>query len=231
MTTFVQWVYGILMLFLKGAMFVFTNKRIFMVPTRFNYAYRRSLAHIPYSETQQINAKGKTLLVPCRVGGQAKKFIGLKRKEDKKIRVLVLTLKPDNWLPEDAQMCFLCPRCTEELEEGVFSCKKCDQEFRPAGKARLLSLAVPGGGYFYMDHPVLCAFTAMIEIILLALIILLGLWLYNATTDPTRIAWLAGTVVVFGLVKFIAAHHAGMLTEEYVPIRIAVLEKQDGRDK
>ncbi len=41
---------GWIVFYLKRSLFVFTNKRIFHIPTKFNYSYRNSIAQIIYAD-------------------------------------------------------------------------------------------------------------------------------------------------------------------------------------
>ena len=218
MTTFAQWLCGFLFIFLKRSLLVFTNKRIFIIFTRLNYSYRQSLAHIPYSDMQQIYVKRRTLIVKCRLCGQMKKFIGIRGKEIKKIKALTKTFTPDDQFAGRTQMRHLCPRCTEEINEGFDVCKNCKQEFVTAKKIRLFSFAIPGGGYFYLGHYVLGAFNALMEVALLVLICIFAFRVYGDVENIIQALYLAGFVMAYVFVKFIAAYHSSLFTNEYIPV-------------
>ena len=203
---------------MKRSLIVFTNKRIFIVPTRLNYSYRKSLAHIPYSDMQEISVRGKTLIVKCKLCGQMKKFIGISGKEAKKIKALAKTVKPDHQFSGSAQMTHLCPRCTGELGDGVDACGNCKQKFISTKKTRLYAFTIPGGGYFYLKHYALGAFTALTEVALLALIGLYGYWVYLDVNNIIQILCLAGFIIALIILKFMAAYHCGLFTKEYIPI-------------
>ena len=76
-------------IYLKRSLFVFTNKRIFHVPTTVRYGYRNSIAQILYSENQSVTLKGCTLIVQCGVCGDQDKYIGIRGKDKKKIRTIL----------------------------------------------------------------------------------------------------------------------------------------------
>ena len=46
-----------------------------------------------------------------------------------------------------------CPRCGKEITPAPESCAGCRTRFRSTKTASILSLAVPGGGLFYLGHP------------------------------------------------------------------------------
>lgn len=218
MTTFAQWLFGFLFIFLKRSLFVFTNKRIFMVPTRLNYAYRKSLAYMPYSDMQLICVKRRTLIVKCKLCGQMKKFVGISGRETKKIRAIMNTVKPDKQFAGKTQLTYLCPRCTEEIKEGVDACKNCRQMFKTAKKTRLFSFIAPGGGYFYLGHYVLGAFNALAEVALLVLIVIFAVKVSGDIRNIIQLLYLTGFVAVFVALKFTAAYHAGLFTSEHIPL-------------
>jgi hypothetical protein len=67
-----------LFIYLKRSLFVFTNRRIFHIPTTVRYGYRNSIAQILYSETQSITLKGSSLVVQCLACGGQEKFVGIR---------------------------------------------------------------------------------------------------------------------------------------------------------
>ncbi len=217
MTTFAQWLYGFLFIFLKRSLLVFTNKRIFIIPTRMNYSYRRSIAHIPYGEAQELSVRRRTLIVKCRICGQAKKIIGISGKEIKKIKAMVTTFRPDSRFATSAQMTHLCPRCTRELHDGAEKCKNCKQQFLSAKKTRLWAFLIPGGGYFYLDHYLLGAFSALVEVGLLVLIVVCGFRVYQDADDIVRIVYLGSAILALVCLKFMAAYHSSLFTNEFIP--------------
>jgi len=50
---------GWIFIYLKRSLFIFTNKRIFHIPTKRNYSYRNSIAQILYSDCDSIQIKGR----------------------------------------------------------------------------------------------------------------------------------------------------------------------------
>ena len=70
-----------LFIYLKRSLFVFTNKRIFHIPTTVHYRYRYSIAQILFSENQSITLKGRSLIVQCGLCGDQTKFVGIRGKD------------------------------------------------------------------------------------------------------------------------------------------------------
>ncbi|MBW2590414.1 MAG: hypothetical protein JRD71_06805, partial [Deltaproteobacteria bacterium] len=62
-STIEKCVIGWLFIYLKRSLFVFTNKRIFHIPTTPSYSYRNSVAQILYPYCRSIDIKRKSLVV------------------------------------------------------------------------------------------------------------------------------------------------------------------------
>ncbi|MEJ2728166.1 MAG: hypothetical protein P8185_06585 [Deltaproteobacteria bacterium] len=69
-----QYVTGFLFVYLKRSLFVFTNHRIFHVPTTPNYKFKQSLSQIYYAGCQSLELKGGTLIVQYTKSGKIEKF-------------------------------------------------------------------------------------------------------------------------------------------------------------
>ncbi len=67
-----QFLTGWIVFYLKRSLFVFTNKRIFHIPTTSNYTYRNSIAKILYADCQTIEIKGSALVVKYKNGKKEK---------------------------------------------------------------------------------------------------------------------------------------------------------------
>lgn len=232
MTTLAQRLYGLLFPFLKRSLFVFTNKRVFVIPSRMNYAYRQSIAHLPYSDIRELSARGRKLIITCTLCGQEKTLLGLGRREAKKLKELAKTWALAEPISDCTELTHLCPSCTEELPENAEICRKCKQTFKTSRKARLLSI-IPGGGYFYMGHHALGVFTLLIEIALLTAIGLFGYQLSQGLSQLPTIMSLAGCVLAYALVKASSVYHSSLFAGEFIPakhvevkIRVEKKEKQ-----
>ena len=65
---FEQMMTGWIVFYLKRSLFVFTNMRIFHIPTKTNYSYRDSITQILYDDCLKIDRKGSTLVVKFKSG-------------------------------------------------------------------------------------------------------------------------------------------------------------------
>ena len=209
-----QFLTGWIFVYLKRSLFIFTNKRIFHVPTKRNYSYRHSIAHILYPDCDSIQLKGSKLVVVYK-NGKKEKFIYIARNERRKIKALLPTLSFEGYPREIQKRVHLCPRCTKELEEEKYACPYCFLEFKEKDKAKKISLIYPGGGYFYTRHPFLGISDAIVETVLLVLVIL-------SLIDVTK--GVKGSVValfIFGLAlvieKAISVYHSNHFIKEYIP--------------
>lgn len=209
-----QFFTGWIFIYLKRSLFVFTNKRLFHIPTTKDYAYRNSIAQIPYSDCNSIQVRGRKLVVMYK-NGKKEKFLYVASKEKKKIRALLSNVTFEGSAGTSKKRTHLCPRCTKELEEGKYLCPNCRLEFKEKDEARKISIIYPGGGYFYTRHPFLGVSDAIVETILLIMVIV-------SLIDVIK--GLAGSGVklfVFAIFliieKMISVYHSNHFVKEYIP--------------
>ena len=153
-TLFEQLFTGWIIFYLKRCLFVFTNKRVLHIPTKYDLSFRHSIAQICYADCLSLAVKGSKLIAKY-ANGKTEKFSSIPSGDRKKITSILQTAAfdgPQNALP---QRTHLCPKCTSPLVENIFTCPACGLEFKNRQKARLYSLVFPGGGYFYTRHPFL----------------------------------------------------------------------------
>jgi len=205
---------GWIFIYLKRSLFIFTNKRIFHIPTKRNYSYRHSIAHILYPDCNSIQLKGNRLAVGYK-NGKKEKFIYIARNERNKIKTLLPTISFEGYTREIQKRAHLCPRCTKELEEDKYVCPYCFLEFKEKDKAKKISLIYPGGGYFYTRHPFLGISDAIVETILLVLVIV-------SLIDVTKGVEGSGVeLFTFGILlvieKVISVYHSNHFIKEYIP--------------
>ena len=205
---------GWILVYTKRALFVFTNRRIFHIPTKYNYSYRNSIAQIVYGDCKSMRLKGRTLVVEYK-DGKKEKFFYIGRSERKKIRVLVASTSLEGDPSKSKKRRHLCPRCTEELEADKYVCAKCRLEFTDKDEGKRISLIYPGGGYFYTGHVFLGIGDAVTESLLLAMVIMS---LINAVkgVEGSGVA-----LVTFGVMliieKAITVYHSNHFIKEYIP--------------
>ncbi len=215
-----QWTTGYIFTYLKRCLLVFTDRRIFHVPTTTGYDYRESVAQIRYGDIEAIAQKRSGLKIVYKSGAK-ELFLYVGRSERKKIRSLLQAADLQGAASETGRRVHLCPQCTTQLEPGRFDCPGCGKAFKSRGKARKLSILVPGGGYFYTGHPYLGIMDAVIELLFLFIII--------ASLIPTSafpngdIARAILFTVLLVLEKSITVYHADHFVKEYLPVdRVAV---------
>jgi len=162
---------GLVVFYLKRSLLVFTNKRIFHIPTKLNYAYRNSIAQILYPDCRNIAVKGGNLVVKYK-NGKKETFLYIAPAERKKIKALLKTIPLEGTPSISRERIHLCPRCTNELQKDRHICPTCRLVFKDRAEGKKISLVYPGGGYFYTRHPFLGISDAITELILIALVIM-----------------------------------------------------------
>ena len=110
-----QYVTGFLFVYLKRSLFVFTNHRIFHVPTTPNYKFKQSLSQIYYAGCQSIELKGGVLAVQYTKSGRIEKFNAIAMSERKKIRALLKQKPASGTKSAVGERFHLCPQCTRLL--------------------------------------------------------------------------------------------------------------------
>jgi hypothetical protein len=212
-----QFVTGFLFVYLKRSLFVFTNYRIFHVPTTANYKYKQSIAQIAYDGCQSISLKGGTLIVQYAKFGRMEKFKAIALSERKKIRALLKRKPISGTKAQLGERFHLCPQCARPLSAGKYVCASCGLKFKNKILAYMLAILFPGGGYFYTRHYLVGLLNAVVEIFLL---------LYIAVTLKDVLNKIEGSLIhllmlgaVFLVVKIIAVIHSTHFIEEFIPRR------------
>jgi hypothetical protein len=206
---------GLAFLFFNRAIFVFTDKRILHIPTRFNSSPFGAISQIWYEDCAQLRLKGRTLVVKYKNGSE-EQFPYIGRKEKKKLKTLLaaIELKPKAAGNLNARV-NLCPSCTNILDAKSPVCPTCKLKFKSGFQAKLRSLLLPGGGYFYNRHAVLGTMLGIAEIGLMTKLILDGIALNQGFS--VDLGWMA--VAAFTLIaeKLISAYHTEQLTRKFIP--------------
>lgn len=214
-STIEQLLTGIAFLFLKRAILLFTDKRILLIPTRFNRSSLGAVSQILYEDCARIGLKGRTLVVQYK-NGEQEQFPYIARKERKKLKVLIagISLKPKEAGRLNGRV-HLCPSCTNVLKPGTKICPSCNLKFRSGLQAKIRSWLIPGGGYFYSRHPLLGALVGCMEIVLLGKIIYDGLAIKQGMAVNLGL-----TAVLTGAFigeKLISAFHSRQLIQGFIP--------------
>ena len=205
---------GWIVYYLKRCMFVFTEQRIFHIPTRSDYTFRNSIAETRYADCRSITVKGRTLIVEY-LNGTTEKFPYLTKSDSKKIKNILKTVSFEGMPSESQRRTHLCPRCTKPLKRADYVCPSCFLEFKNESEAKRTSLLFPGGGYFYTRHPVLGVGDALTELILLVLV--LGALIATVQDQEGAIISLAVVAVLLGIEKAISVYHSNHFIREFIP--------------
>ncbi len=210
-----QWTTGFIFVYIKRCMLVFTDRRIFHIPTTSSFDYRESVAEVRYGDLESIAQKGSRLKVAYK-SGVKELFLYIRRSERKKIRALVQAADLQSSSGTAGDRVHLCPKCTRVLEADRFDCPGCGKEFKSRTKARNLSLWLPGGGYFYTGHPYLGVIDAVIE--LLFLVIIIGSLIPTSNSPNGDLALAAVFAIFLAIEKAITVYHANHFVKEYLPV-------------
>ncbi len=206
---------GWLFLYLKRSLFVFTDRRIFHVPTTSIYGYRHSITQIPYAACESIQMKGGSLLVQYKGGGEPEKFLSLSGREKKKIRELLKIISLEGGKTGVSGRVHLCPQCAAALYSSMPQCDSCSLQFKTGAVATFLAILLPGGGYFYLRQPFLGAVVGFLEICALVLI---GLPVNDLVRGaPANLLWFGGGILMLALLKSFAVVHARVIGSEFIP--------------
>lgn len=214
MSLFEQFLTGWIVFYLKRSLFVFTNERIFHIPTKHDFKYRGSIARILYADCRKFAVKGRTLIVEYNNSGK-EKFLYIPRSESKKIKSLLETASLDARTSSEAGRTHLCPRCTIPLLKDRYTCPGCSLEFKNKQKARKISIIFPGGGYFYTGHPLLGIGDALAEAYLTFFIIAALVATVSGVVEA--VGAFVFVFVILILEKLMTIYHSNHFIKEYIP--------------
>lgn len=206
---------GLAFVFFKRAMFVFTDKRILHIPTRFTRTPLDAISQINYADCAHISLKGRTLIVKYKSGNE-EHFPYIGRRDRKKIRVLLSRIK---FSPKEAgnlkDRVYLCPSCTNALDFNSAICPTCQLDFKSGIQATLRALFIPGGGYFYSRHIFLGVLFGIVEIGVLGKLLID--WLAFRQGSQINLGLTASLLALFCLGKLIAAYHSRQFIKDFIP--------------
>jgi hypothetical protein len=213
---------GWFFVYLKRSLFVFTNRRIFHIPTTPSYKFRHSISEIIYSGCKSITLSGSTLAVEYHKFLKVEKFFGIDGREKKKLRTLLDRINAKLNRKEFILRNSLCPQCTAPLQEGKYTCKKCQLKFKTRFMASVYTLLLPGGGYLYIRQYFLGVVIAIIELVLLTY---LGLALVDVLDgDGVGVFQLISFGFALIFTKCLALLHVKDFIKEFIPHKRVVLQ-------
>lgn len=202
---------GAIIVYLKRALFVFTDRRVFHVPTTQSYGYRGSIAQFRYADCESLRMSWRALKVKYR-SGRKEVFNYISSGDRSKLKLLIGKLSFEGTSSPERARVHLCPRCAHALRRDQYDCPSCHLEFKNPQEGAKLSWLVPGGGYFYTGHPVLGTFDALIEVYLI--VILAGALLAGASFDWAGVA-IVGVLLI--VEKLVSVYHSNHFLKEYIP--------------
>jgi hypothetical protein len=199
---------------IKCALFVFTNKRIFHIPTTVRYKYRGSIAQILYQDCRRLFVKGAALRMEYHTG-KKERFYGIPRGDRAIIRRLSIEtpeLAEPSTRPERNP---LCPSCMQVLGPEPTPCSGCGLTFKTEAKAVKYSLLFPGGGYFYVRRWGLGILDAIGESYLLLITLLALGGAVFGEADAFFVFAIFGAALAFE--KLLTVYHAKKFVAEFIP--------------
>ena len=207
-----QFLTGWIIYYLKRSLFIFTNERIFHIPTNKNFSYKNSIAQILYFDCQSIAIKGRNLTTTYK-NGIKEKFFYLS--ENKKIKKLLQEMPMEGQPSPTMERTHLCPRCTNPLIKERYTCPSCSLEFKDKEQTRRISIIYPGGGYFYTGHPFLGIGDALTETYLTFLVIISLIASLSGTAGGFTSVVFVG--IILAIEKVMTVYHSNHFIKEYIP--------------
>lgn len=206
---------GMIVFYIKRSMLVFTNKRILHIPTTVGYNFRHSIAQINFNDCDSIKMSWGTLKIRYK-NKKKENFIKIGGKERGKIKQLVQKINIKGEPSKHQQRFHRCPSCTRALPAVVANCPSCRLEFKSRPRAQLLSLLLPGGGYFYTGHWFLGLMDFLVEALLIFLVI--TSYIEPDPADPDPAATTIVLLVILAIEKLTTVYHATHYVREFIPV-------------
>ena len=229
-----QLLMGVLFHPLKRSLFAITNRRILHVPTTHSMRHRWSVAQIIYADCRFIRLRWSTLVAKYK-SGKTEKFICIGRSGRKKARTLLRNMPLKGQSSPAMERSHLCPRCTKPLIKDYYTCPNCSLEFKKKSWATILSILIPGGGYFYARHPIIGLLEAIMETIVVFLLAAsTTTYFISAPSAPRSITQaIMLCVIVLGFEKTVTALFSNRCVEDFIPKqrRVEVLTEQSAANK
>lgn len=207
-----QWTTGWMIYYIKRAILVFTDRRMFHIPTKHNFAYRHSIAQVTYGDVARFQGGSKLQIIYK--SGKPETFLMVHGKERARLKKLLPTLATSHPGPGQGRV-HLCPRCTTPLTPGHYRCQSCQLEFKNKKDAALISWLVPGGGYFYVGRHLLGLGDALTEVLLIVAMVASIVDLYGGEEGATAGLLIFGPALL--LEKIVTVFHSNHFVKEFIP--------------
>jgi len=208
---------------IKRALFVFTNRRLLHIPTTARLGYRGSIAQMLYQDCQRLHVQGSMLVAEYH-NGRKEKFACIPHGDRAIIQRFNFVTSECDRRSENPQRNHLCPSCTGVLPTAATVCPTCGLEFKNKAKAWRRSVLLPGGGYFYTNHPFLGIGDAVAESYLLLLtIVTLSAGLCGDAKAMVVFPMFLG---ILALEKLITVYHSHSFLAEFIPVHLKRLLRE-----
>jgi hypothetical protein len=205
------WIYHI-----KRCIIVLTDRRVIHFPSNYRFKPRDSVAQIRFQDIESF--KGKRRVTFRYKNGQKEVFSQIKNGK-RLVQLLKELVTTSSTSSQHGGRQHLCPRCVAPLVKDQFSCPRCRLEFKEPGAAKLYSIFIPGGGYFYTRHPWIGFGDAITELILIfATFVFILRYFMSPVKDMADlyVGFFFGALLT--VEKLITVYHARHFIKEYIPV-------------
>ena len=205
------WIYHI-----KRCLLVLTDRRVLHFPSNYRFKPRNSVAQIRFQDIESFKGKRR---VTFRYKNGTKEVFSQVKNGKRLVQLLKKLAGASSASTQYGGRQHLCPRCVAPLAKDQFTCPRCRFEFKEPAAARLYSIFLPGGGYFYTRHPWIGLGDAVAELVLIFFTFVFILQYYMS---PEKDTGLLTVGLLFGAVltveKLITIYHARHFIKEYIPV-------------
>ncbi len=207
---------GGVIFFIRRCVLVVTDKRILHFTANPGFGPRESVSQICFNDIESFRA-GRKIRIKYKSGSKETFHRVLNGK--KLGKVLSGLASGSSASTQYRGRHSVCPKCTSALVVESYTCPQCRLQFKDPRSARLLSMTLPGAGYFYTRHPFLGMADALVQ---LPLIFFLLLYLLGDFLDAPRYqgglliaAALGGILLVE---KIVGIYLTSNFVREYIPV-------------
>ncbi|MDF1535566.1 MAG: hypothetical protein P1S46_03570 [bacterium] len=205
------WIYHI-----KRCLLVLTDRRLLHFPADYRYKPRMAAAQVRFNDIDSFKGKKR---ITFRYKNGTKEAFSQVRHGKRLVGLLKGMVGTISTSTQHGGRQHLCPRCVAPLARERYTCPRCRLEFKEPGAARLYSIFLPGGGYFYTRHPWLGVGDAITELTLMFFTFVFLLEYFTTEASSVETLYLG---LFFGVIlvveKLITIYHARHFIKEYIPM-------------
>ena len=205
------WIY-----YIKRCLIVLTDRRVLHFPTNYRFKHRDSVAQIRFLDIESFKGKRR---VTFRYKNGTKEIFSQIRNGKRLVQLLKGLVTTSSTSSRHGGRQHLCPKCVAPLAKDRFTCPRCRLEFKEPGAARMYSIFLPGGGYFYTRHPWMGVGDAVTELLLIFLTFVFFLDYFTSPERKMSLLYLGlFTAAILAVEKLITVYHARHFIKEYIPV-------------